>query len=112
MRWNNIANIISKQYLVFLYVLLCFMMIARPVTAVTAVGYTLHFDFINNWEQAKQIVTVAHDNGSEILNVASAGPYMGIAGEPGNTAGYFQPDQDAAYASCVKQDRRLPGQRR
>jgi hypothetical protein len=35
----------------------------------TTAGYTLHFDFINNWEQAKQIIELAHDNGAGILNV-------------------------------------------
>jgi len=37
--------------------------------ASTAEGYTLHFDFINNWEDARQLIMAAHDNGAEILNV-------------------------------------------
>jgi hypothetical protein len=35
----------------------------------TAEGYTLHFDFINSWEDARQLIVAAHGNGAEILNV-------------------------------------------
>jgi hypothetical protein len=37
--------------------------------AATATGYTLHFDFINSWKQAKELILIAHHNGAEILNV-------------------------------------------
>lgn len=43
--------------------------INQPLTANTLTGFTLHFDFIDNWEEAKQLIEIAHTNGAEILNV-------------------------------------------
>jgi hypothetical protein len=58
-----------KTYLKFITVLVCLQLTNQTLMANTKIGFTLHFDFIDNWKQAEQIILVAHQNGAEILNV-------------------------------------------
>ena len=49
---------------------------ARPAAQRTLTGFTLNFDFFNNWQEARRLLRIARASGAEILNVVPP-PYVG-----------------------------------
>jgi hypothetical protein len=58
-----------KKSILLACLLLSSNFIAHPLAAETLPGFTLHFDFIDNWQEAKRLILIAHDNGARVLNV-------------------------------------------